>query len=182
MGHSAWYPGLRSPKGQWRGPSWWHSNQWSSLTSQGEMTRRYVSGCNVVGCKQHPLSMKYFLPKNNNNNNKTQKTTTKKQNPTNLDQINNSLIGKHWDEWGPWTTTREHSEKTQGCGHSTRQMTRFPQQINGKENIGERLLQIKRGFWDLSAKCTSGIWILIRDKLTVKKHLFMGQAGRLNTD
>lgn len=32
--------------------------------SRRETTRRsYVSGCNVVGCQQHPLSMKYFLPK-----------------------------------------------------------------------------------------------------------------------
>lgn len=76
--------------------------------------------------------------------------------------------------------TQEHDWKNLEHGNTTRQMTRFLQQINGKEKTEEGLLQTKRGFGDLSAERTSGMRIPIYHEVTVKK-AFMRQVGMLNT-
>lgn len=62
-------------------------------------------------------------------------------------------------------------------------MTRCLQMNGKKKPEGKGLLEIKRGFRDLSTKCTSGIWILVSNTLIVKNFLkaFMRQMGKLNS-
>ena len=51
-----------------------------------------------------------------------------------------NVTRRYRDGWTHSTTTQEHDWKNLERGNPTRQMTRFLQQINGKEKPGEGLL------------------------------------------